>query len=129
MRIPDAFIWLWGAAYYVGLILRTLLESAQPKIVPFMHSFWLFFAEFDCAAPSQLFRHNVAAFVCFQQKECVIGIHPSTIAKPADAAVRNELMYPALNMNAEGVPRKPRSLMELSIRAVQQLHIVGVRIP
>jgi hypothetical protein len=95
-----------------------------------MHSVWLFLAKFDCAGPlHNLFRHNVAPFVCFQQKKRVIGVHPSTIAKPADAAVRNELMYPALNMNAERVPRKSRSLMELSIGAVQQFDILGVRIP
>ena len=70
----------------------------------------------------------MAAFVLLQQKERVIGVYASPTAKPANAAVCNELMYPALNVDTEGVARKPRSPLELSIRAVQQLEIVGVRI-
>jgi len=94
-----------------------------------MHSVGLLLAEFDGTGPLHNFLgHNVAAFVRLQQKERVICIHPSTIAKPANTAAWNELVDAALNVDTEGVPRKPRSLVELSIRAVQQLDIVGVRI-
>src|ERR1700679_2999942 len=51
------------------------------------------------------------------------------MAKPAKAAVWNELMHPALDVDTQGIPGKPRSLMELPIRAVQQVDIVGVWIP
>src|SRR6202041_440547 len=37
--------------------------------------------------------------------------------------------HATLKVETEGVPRKPCSLMELSIGAVQQLDILGVRIP
>ena len=85
-----------------------------------MHGVWLLLAEFDCTGPlHNLFRQDVAASVFLQEKERVIGIHPSPIAKPANAAVRNELVHPALDVDTEGIPRKPRSPMELSIRAVQ----------
>ena len=98
------------------LILRALLEGAQPEIMPLMHSVWLLLAEFDCTRPlHNFFRQDVAAFVLLQQKERLIGIHPSSIAKPANAAVWNELMHPALNVDTEGIPRKPRFPMELSV--------------
>jgi hypothetical protein len=81
--------------------------------MPFVHSVGLLFAEFDCTGPlHNFFRHDVAAFVRLQQKERVIGVHSSAIAKPADAAVWNELMHQALNVYTEGIPRKPRSLVE-----------------
>src|SRR5271156_7130501 len=95
-----------------------------------MHGVRLLLAEFDCTGSlHNFFGHNVAALVRLQQKKRVIGMHPGTIAKPANAAVWNELMHPALNVDTEGIPRKLRSPMELSIRAVQQPDIVGVRIP
>ena len=56
-------------------------------------------------------------------------IHAGAVSKPANAAVWNELMHLALNVDTEGIPRKPRFRMELSVRAVQPLDIVGVRIP
>src|ERR1700722_6088523 len=59
----------------------------------------------------------------------MVCIHAGAVSKPADAAVWNELMHLALNVDTEGIPRKPRSRMELSVRAVQHLDIVGVRIP
>ena len=62
-----------------------------------MHNVRLLLAKFDRAGPlHNFFRHDVTPFVRPQEKERVIGIHPSTIAKPADAPVRNELMHPAL---------------------------------
>jgi len=95
--------------------------------MPFVHCARLFLAEFDCTGPlHNFFGHDVAPFVRFQQKERVIGIHPSAIAKPTNATVWNELMHPALNVDTEGIPRKPRPPMEPSIRAVQQPNIVGV---
>src|ERR1700733_10190501 len=112
------------------LMFRALFQRSQPKIVASVHNVRLLLAKLDRSGPlHNFFRHDVAPFVRPQEKERVIGMHPSTIAKPADAAVRNELMHPALNVDPEGVPREPRSFVELSIRAVQQLHIVGVRIP
>ena len=71
----------------------------------------------------------MAAFVCFRQKISVIAIRRWTIAKPPDAAVWHELMHAALKVESEGVPRKQRSLMELSIGTVQQLDIVRIRVP
>src|SRR5580700_11749358 len=59
----------------------------------------------------------------------MVCIHAGAVSKPTNAAVWNELMYLALNVDTEGVPRKSRTLMEFSIRAVQQLDIVGVRVP
>src|SRR3984957_12370300 len=59
----------------------------------------------------------------------MVCIHARAVSKPTNAAVWNELMYLALNVDTEGVPRKSRTLMEFSIRAVQQLDIVGVRVP
>ena len=98
--------------------------------MPFVHRARLHLSEFNCARSfHDFFRHDVAAFVRLQQKERVISVHPSTVAKPANAAVWSELMHAALDVDSEGVPRKTRSPMELSIRAVQQLDIVGVRIP
>src|SRR5580704_15356354 len=95
-----------------------------------VHSIRLLLAEVDRTGPlHNFFGHDVAAVVCLQQKERVICIQPSTIAKPANTAAGNELMHAALNVVTEGVPRKPRFLMELSIRAVQHLDIVRVRIP
>jgi hypothetical protein len=38
-------------------------------------------------------------------------------------------MNPAPNMDAKAIPRKLRSPLELSIRPVEHLDIVGVRIP
>jgi hypothetical protein len=38
-------------------------------------------------------------------------------------------MHHTLNMDAEGIPRKPRPSMEFSVKAVQQLDIMGVRVP
>ena len=71
-----------------GLILRALFEGDQPEIVSIVHCARLFLAEFDRARPlHNFFRHDVAAFVCLQQKERVIGMHSSAIAKPANAAV------------------------------------------
>jgi hypothetical protein len=94
---------------------RALFQRSQPKIVPFVHNVRLLLAKFDRAGPlHNFFRHDVTPFVRPQEKERVIGMHPITIAKPADAAVRSEFMHPALNVDAEGVPRKPRSFMELS---------------
>jgi len=72
-----------------------------------MHSARPVFAQFDCTGPlHHFFRYDVAAFVRLGQKERVIGVHPSAIAKPANAPAWNELMNPALNVDAEGVPGK-----------------------
>src|ERR1700730_832619 len=96
---------------------RALFQRSQPKIVAFVHNVRLLLAKFDRSGPlHNFFRHDVAPFVRPPGEGSVIGMHPGTTAKPADAAVRNELMHPALNVDAEGVPRKPRSFMELSIR-------------
>jgi len=113
-----------------GLILRALLEGAEPEIMPRVHRVRLLLAEVDCTGPLHNFLgHDVAALVRFQQKERVICIQSSTIAKPANTAGWNELMHAALNVETECVPRKPHSLIELSIGAVQHRDIVGVRVP
>ena len=57
------------------------------------------------------------------------GLHGGAVSKPAEAAVWNELMHRTLNMDAEGIPRKPRPSMEFSVQAIEQLDIMGVRIP
>src|SRR3984885_16343055 len=80
---------------------RARSRRSQPNILPFMHNVRLVLAKFDRAGPlHNFFRHDVTPFVRPQEKERVIGIHPSTIAKPADAAVRNELMHPAHSLAA-----------------------------
>jgi hypothetical protein len=37
--------------------------------------------------------------------------------------------YSSRPVHAEGIPRKPRVLVELSIRAVQEFDVVGIRVP
>jgi hypothetical protein len=84
---------------YGGLILGALLEGAEPEIMSLVHSVRLLLAEVDCTRPLRNFLgHDVAAVVRLQQKERVICIQPSAIAKPANAAAWNELMHAALDV-------------------------------
>src|SRR5271163_1119790 len=71
----------------------------------------------------------MAASAYLRQKVRVIAIRLWSIAEPPNAAVWHELVHAALNVVTIGVPRKSRSFMELSIGAVQQFHILGIRIP
>jgi hypothetical protein len=71
----------------------------------------------NSAAPCHLTnssRHVVASRARCQQKKRVIRIHRNTIAKPANAAVGNELMHAAVDRNAKRIAQKPRSPWSLS---------------
>ena len=84
-----------------------------------MHRSRLLLAEVNCAWPLHNFLgHDAATFALPQQKERVIGLHRSAVSKPGEAAVWDELMHRTLNMDAEGIPRKPRPSMEFSVQVV-----------
>ena len=56
----------------------------------------------------KIFSHDVASLVGLQQNKRVIRIHRSTIAKPAYAAVSNQFMHAALDVDAEHIEEKNR---------------------
>jgi hypothetical protein len=95
-----------------------------------VHGSRLLLAEVNCAWPLHNFlSHDAATFALPQQKERVIGLHGGAVSKPAEAAIWDELMQHIINMDAEGIPRKPRPSMEFSVQTVLQGDIMGVRIP
>jgi hypothetical protein len=65
-----------------------------------------------------LFCHDAAAFRCREQEECMVSAHPCSIAEPTNSTRWDELMDPALDVYAEGVPGEARVLVKLTVRAV-----------
>ena len=75
---------------FVGLMFRARFQRSQPNILPFVHNVRLLLAKFDRAGPlHNFFRHDVTPFVRPQGKERVTGMHPNTIAKPANSRAVN----------------------------------------
>jgi hypothetical protein len=95
-----------------------------------MHSLRSIIPQFDCPWPFRnFFCHDMAASIYFRQKVRVIAIRIWAIAEPPNATTWHELVDPALNVVTIRVPRKPRSLMELSIGAIQQFDFVRIWVP
>ena len=89
-----------------------------------MHSVRVLPAELRRSRSSHdLFGDDTATLRFFEQKKSMVGIHTCSLTEPADTRIRRKLMYSALNVHAERIPRELRVLVKPAVRAVQQFHI------
>src|ERR1700675_3364841 len=110
--------------------LRTLLEAGQPQFMTLVHGVRVRVPNTHCSWPlCDFFGYDLTAASEGSEQPRMVGVHIGAFAKPAHTTIWDILGDFGFEMHAKGIEFEFAVLLEQAGAVVQNVHVVGIRIP